>query len=717
MRLKGDELEVTPFTPELASQVPADVSLFIDVKGLDATLDEAKRTPALQKQLGEAQKALGALIDEVIGLFKGETAITVRPVGGKNEFTLLVTVDDAEKAKGTLDRLATLVGAFTQKTPEPVNVAGQDFQKLSLGKSVVYYGVLDGKLVVTNAEGAITSLVNGPYLADSQAYKDTAEAAGLPDQTTGVFYADVPKLVPLLDTLAKSRQERQAAPARGEGPPGGAVDGDLLRLGRRGRPVAQGLRVRPVAFAPVTDRSFLFTSESVTEGHPDKMADQISDSVLDAVLAEDPEGPRRLRDADHDRPRRRGRRDHDQRLRRHPERRPPEGARDRLRPREVRLRRRHLRRDGRDRRAVARHRAGRRRVVRGAARPGDDDPLDRVGAGDQGMMFGYATDETDELMPLPIMLAHRICKRLAEVRKADMLPYLRPDGKSQVTIRYETDEHGHLRPVEIVRVLISTQHRDGLDADTLIKPDLAEHVLRPILPGHLYDEKRLLGDKDFFYCNPTGKFVVGGPMGDTGLTGRKIIVDTYGGMARHGGGAFSGKDPTKVDRSAAYAARYVAKNVVAAGLAGRCELQVAYAIGVAHPVSVEVDCFGTETIDGSTTDRSRTPCARSSTCARRRSSATSTCAGRSTAKTAAYGHFGRDDHDFTWERTDKADALRDGGRRRRRDYGLRPRRTNSPAAARSPTSRSSPFSPTVSWPAAGCASRTSISAPGTSPWS
>ena len=348
--------------------------------------------------------------------------------------------------------------------------------------------------------------------------------------------------------------------------------------------------------------------------------------------------------------------------------------------------------------------------------PGDDDPLDRVGAGDQGMMFGYATDETDELMPLPITLAHLICKRLAEVRKADVLPYLRPDGKSQVTIRYETDEHGHQRPVEIVRVLISTQHRDGLDADTLIKPDLAEHVLRPILPAHLYDEKRLLGDKDFFYCNPTGKFVVGGPMGDTGLTGRKIIVDTYGGTARHGGGAFSGKDPTKVDRSAAYAARYVAKNVVAAGLAGRCELQVAYAIGVAHPVSVEVDCFGTERDRRSRGSRSSS--ASTSTCARPRSSATSTCAGRSTRRPPP-----------TATSAATTTTSRGSAPTRRTRCARRPaspprlpprrlaRRTKSPAAARSPTSRSSPFSPTVSWPAAGCASRTSISVPGTSPWS
>jgi S-adenosylmethionine synthetase len=412
----------------------------------------------------------------------------------------------------------------------------------------------------------------------------------------------------------------------------------------------------------VTDRSFLFTSESVTEGHPDKMADQISDTILDAVLAQDPDGrvacetlittglvvvageittetyvdiPRlvraKIRDIGYDRAK--------------------YGfdaetcgvivAIDEQSPDIAR---------GVDASWEVQH------------DPGDVDPLDREGAGDQGMMFGYATDETDgELMPMPITLAHRVCKRLAEVRKADVLPYLRPDGKAQVTVRYETDEHGAVRPVEIVRVLISTQHREGLDCDALIKPDLAEHVLRPILPGHLYDEKRLLGDKDFFYCNPTGNFVIGGPMGDTGLTGRKIIVDTYGGAARHGGGAFSGKDPTKVDRSAAYAARYVAKNVVAAGLASRCELQVAYAIGVAHPVSLEVDCFGTERA-GITTEQIAAlvrdhfdlrPAAIIRDLELRRPIY---------AKTAAYGHFGRDDHDFTWERTDKAGALREAAR-------------------------------------------------------
>jgi S-adenosylmethionine synthetase len=282
------------------------------------------------------------------------------------------------------------------------------------------------------------------------------------------------------------------------------------------------------------------------------------------------------------------------------------------------------------------------------------------------MMFGYATTETDELMPLPIMLAHKICKRLAEVRKAGELTYLRPDGKAQVTVRYEVDAHGHQRPAEIERILISTQHADGLDCEALIKPDLIERVLHPILPPDLYDERRFQ-ERDFVYVNPTGKFVLGGPMGDTGLTGRKIIVDTYGGAARHGGGAFSGKDPTKVDRSAAYAARYVAKNVVAAGLADRCEVNVAYAIGVAHPVSIAVQTFETE----------RIPIARIEELVQEHFDLRPAAILRDLdlrrpiyAKTAAYGHFGRDDHDFSWERTDKAAALRaasglDAGERER----------------------------------------------------
>jgi Protein of unknown function (DUF3352) len=212
LRLKGDELEVTPFTSELAAQVPADVALFVDVKGLDAALEEARRTPAVQKQLGEAQKALGGLIDEVIALFKGETAITVRPVGAADEYTLVVTVEDEAQASATLDKLATLLGAYTQSAPEPLSVGGVPAHKLSLGKSAIYYTVFDGKLVVTNAEGGITGLQEGPRLADSQAYKDTAEAAGLPDQSTGIVYADVPKLLPLLDTLVKSGKDGKPIP-------------------------------------------------------------------------------------------------------------------------------------------------------------------------------------------------------------------------------------------------------------------------------------------------------------------------------------------------------------------------------------------------------------------------------------------------------------------------------------------------------------------------
>jgi S-adenosylmethionine synthetase len=403
----------------------------------------------------------------------------------------------------------------------------------------------------------------------------------------------------------------------------------------------------------MAEREFLFTSESVTEGHPDKVADQVSDAVLDAVLTDDPAGrvacetlvttglavvageittqtyvdiPRLVRTT----------------------------------IRDIGYDRAKYGFDADTCGVIVALDEQSQDIAQGVDRsyevqrePGDDDPLDREGAGDQGMMFGYACRETEELMPLPIMLAHRITKRLAEVRKAQVLPYLRPDGKAQVTIRYEVDEHGRQRPVEIERVLVSTQHREGLDADTLIKPDLIEHVLHPILPKHLYEERRF-EERDFVLVNPTGKFVTGGPMGDTGLTGRKIIVDTYGGAARHGGGAFSGKDPTKVDRSAAYAARYVAKNIVAAELADRCELQVAYAIGVAHPVSIEVECFGTE----------RIPSDRIEELVREHFDLRPAAIIRDLdllrpiyRKTAAYGHFGRADHDFSWEQTDKVAVL------------------------------------------------------------
>jgi S-adenosylmethionine synthetase len=282
--------------------------------------------------------------------------------------------------------------------------------------------------------------------------------------------------------------------------------------------------------------------------------------------------------------------------------------------------------------------------------PNDDDELDRAGAGDQGMMFGYASRETKALMPMPIQIAHTLARRLAEVRKAGVVPYLGPDGKTQVTVRYEND-----RPVEVHKLLISTQHRDDIDGETLIKNDLWEHVVEPVLHG---EYKELFTDHELFesfMVNPTGKFVIGGPVGDAGLTGRKVIVDTYGGMARHGGGAFSGKDPSKVDRSAAYAARYVAKNVVAAGLADRCELQVAYAIGVARPVSVMVDTFGSGKLPDSEIARIATERFDLRPAALRRYLDLHRPIFQ---KTAAYGHFGRTDHDFTWERTDRVEDLR-----------------------------------------------------------
>jgi S-adenosylmethionine synthetase len=272
------------------------------------------------------------------------------------------------------------------------------------------------------------------------------------------------------------------------------------------------------------------------------------------------------------------------------------------------------------------------------------DELDTQGAGDQGMMFGYACRENEDLMPMPIWLAHRFAHRLSEVRKAGVLPYLRPDGKVQVTIGYDGST-----PKTLETVIISTQHQPNVDIETLLKPDLIQHVIDPLIPGNLDAENVKV------LVNPTGVFEIGGPRADTGLTGRKIIIDTYGGMARHGGGAFSGKDPTKVDRSAAYAARYVAKNVVAAGLADRFEMQIAYAIGVAHPVSVFAETFGTETVDPNKIESAilemfdLRPAAIIRDLDLRRPIY---------QNTAAYGHFGRSDKDFTWERTDRADELR-----------------------------------------------------------
>ncbi len=396
-----------------------------------------------------------------------------------------------------------------------------------------------------------------------------------------------------------------------------------------------------------SDNEFLFTSESVTEGHPDKIADQISDGVLDAVMRDDPAGrvacetlvntglvlvsgeittetyvdiPSVARDTI----KRIGYTDAEYGFDYHTC--AVINAIDKQSP------------------DIAQ---GVERAYEARTDPADDDELDVAGAGDQGMMFGYATSETEELMPLPISLAHKLARRLADVRKAGTVPYLRPDGKTQVTIRYVDGW-----PVEVEKLLISCQHRDG--AESLLKGDLWEHVVEPVLheTPQLYEPRKLHRQ---FLVNPTGRFVIGGPMGDCGLTGRKVIVDTYGGMARHGGGAFSGKDPSKVDRSAAYAARYVAKNVVAAGLADRVEVQVAYAIGVAHPVSVMVETFGTEKIG-----RARILELISEHFDLRPGAFRHYLRLHRPIfqKTAAYGHFGREDHDFTWERTDKAQALR-----------------------------------------------------------
>jgi len=387
-----------------------------------------------------------------------------------------------------------------------------------------------------------------------------------------------------------------------------------------------------------------FSSESVTEGHPDKMADQISDAVLDAIMAEDPQGrvacetllttglvvvageistsayvdiPRLVRETVCG----------------------------------IGYDRESYGFDGNTCGVVTAIDEQSSDIAQGVdtafevrAGTSGEDILNAQGAGDQGMMFGYAVDETEDLMPLPIWLAHRLAHRLAEVRRANVLPYLRPDGKTQVTFEYQDGQ-----PVRLKTVLISTQHQPGLDTDTLLKPDLQEHVIHPLLPPQFADDKYEL------LANPTGAFELGGPHADTGLTGRKIIVDTYGGAARHGGGAFSGKDPSKVDRSAAYAARWVAKHVVASGAARRCEIQVAYAIGVARPVSVMVETFGTETVDP----------AKISTAVQEIFDLRPAAIIRDLdlrkpiyKRTAAYGHFGRSEKEFSWERTTKIDDVK-----------------------------------------------------------
>jgi len=387
----------------------------------------------------------------------------------------------------------------------------------------------------------------------------------------------------------------------------------------------------------------LFTSESVTEGHPDKICDQISDAVLDAIYEQDPQArvacetsvatgmvlvmgeisTKCYVDI-------------------------PKVVRNTIR--EIGYDRAKYGFDC-DTCAVltsineqsADIAMGVDKALEAKVGEMSEEQLQAIGAGDQGMMFGYACNETPELMPMPITLAHKLSKRLSEVRKDKTVSYLRPDGKSQVTVEYDGD-----KPVRVDTVVISTQHSADVSHETIEK-DIMEHVIKPVIPAKLLDSKTR------YFINPTGRFVVGGPQGDSGLTGRKIIVDTYGGYARHGGGAFSGKDPTKVDRSAAYAARYVAKNIVAAGIAKKCEVQLAYAIGVAKPVSILVDTFGTAVIPEEKISElvskhfDLRPAAIIQTLDLRRPIY---------RKTAAYGHFGREDADFTWERTDVADALR-----------------------------------------------------------
>lgn len=391
-------------------------------------------------------------------------------------------------------------------------------------------------------------------------------------------------------------------------------------------------------------RDFLFTSESVTEGHPDKMADQISDAILDAMIADDPkcrtaietllktgivvvagevatstyvEIPDIVREVIKNIGYTRAKYGFDYETC---------GVITSI---------------GKQSSNIAQ---GVNKAYEARVGNGYENEFDTQGAGDQGMMFGYACNETEEFMPLPIQIAHKLAHRLSEVRKAGILPYLRPDGKTQVTVRYEND-----RPVLVETIVIATQHAPNIDIEAQIKPDIKEFVIKPIVPQEYLSKDLKL------FVNPTGEFTIGGPMGDTGVTGRKIIVDTYGGMARHGGGCFSGKDPSKVDRSATYAVRYVAKNLVASGAADKLEIEVAYAIGVSHPVSIMVETFGTEKVDVKKIEKAVKEIFDLRPAAIIKNLNLLRPIYR---KTAAYGHFGRHDRDFTWEKLDKVDEIK-----------------------------------------------------------
>jgi S-adenosylmethionine synthetase len=399
-----------------------------------------------------------------------------------------------------------------------------------------------------------------------------------------------------------------------------------------------------VGVAMLKKKDFLFTSESVTEGHPDKMADQISDAILDAIIADDPqcrvaietmlktglvfvagevttstyvEIPDIVREVIKNIGYTRAKYGFDYETC---------GVITSI---------------GKQSPNIAQ---GVNSAYESRTGNGYENEFDTQGAGDQGMMFGYACNETEDLMPLPIQLAHKLARRLSEVRKAGILSYLRPDGKTQVTVRYVNN-----KPVSVETIVISAQHKPDIDIESQIKPDMKEFVIKPVIPEE-YISKNLK-----LFVNPTGEFTIGGPMGDTGVTGRKIIIDTYGGMARHGGGSFSGKDPTKVDRSATYAARYVAKNLVASGVADRLEIEIAYAIGVAHPVSIMIDTFNTEKVDVGRIEEAVKEIFDLRPAAIIKNLDLLRPIYR---KTAAYGHFGRHDRDFTWEKLDKVDEIK-----------------------------------------------------------